>query len=659
MGIKKMFLVFCVFLVSCFLFLASSFAGDVPATMSYQGFVKSNGIVYNGTGYFKFVIVNSAGTISYWTNDGSSNPSPFEPTFSVATTVTNGVYNIILGDTDIPNMQALDKIMFANGVVLYLRVWFSSDGATFERITTDKELTSSAYAFNAQYAQSVAGGTVAVTNGGTGADTAPGARTSLGLAIGTNVQAWDVDLDTLAGLSKSAGNFIVGDGTNWTVQSAATANDDIPYLTRFGCRAGNANKSGGICNSFFGYQAGLSNTVGEGNTAVGYGALDSNINGNYNVSIGLYSMDDNTIGSGNIAIGRMSLVNNTEGSYNTAIGYHTMYDNITNGYNTAVGANALQNNTAAENTAVGCVAMLLNVAGTNNTAMGHQALYSNISGSSNVAVGNDALYSNISSNNVAVGFQALYSSSTGALQNTAVGMQALYSNTSGTNNTASGIFASYYNTSGSFNVSSGYRALMGTYGSSTGGRNVAVGADALLLNATGQNNVAVGYTSLDSNTTGQSNTAVGSGALWASVSVSNGTAVGVSALGQTTGESNTAMGAIAGWTNTTGTNNTFIGYGSDASSSGLTNATAIGYNAIVGQNNSLVLGGTGSYVVKVGIGTSTPASTLDITSTTGALIVPRMSTAQRDAMSGVNGMIIYNTTTNQFNFYENGAWVTK
>jgi hypothetical protein len=62
---------------------------------------------------------------------------------------------------------------------------------------------------------------------------------------------------------------------------------------------------------------------------------------------------------------------------------------------------------------------------------------------------------------------------------------------------------------------------------------------------------------------------------------------------------------------------------------------------------------------KVGIGTANPQGALDIYSTTGALIVPRMTTTERDAMTAVNGMIIYNSATNQFNFYENGAWVTK
>lgn len=61
----------------------------------------------------------------------------------------------------------------------------------------------------------------------------------------------------------------------------------------------------------------------------------------------------------------------------------------------------------------------------------------------------------------------------------------------------------------------------------------------------------------------------------------------------------------------------------------------------------------------VGIGTTSPQGVLDVTSTSGALIVPRMSTTQRGTLPTVNGSIIYNTTDNEFNFYENDAWITK
>ncbi len=71
--------------------------------------------------------------------------------------------------------------------------------------------------------------------------------------------------------------------------------------------------------------------------------------------------------------------------------------------------------------------------------------------------------------------------------------------------------------------------------------------------------------------------------------------------------------------------------------------------------NRMLVTNTGN----VGIGTESPQGALDVSSTTGAFILPRMTTTQRDALTPVNGMIIYNTSTNQFDFYENGSWVTK
>ena len=61
----------------------------------------------------------------------------------------------------------------------------------------------------------------------------------------------------------------------------------------------------------------------------------------------------------------------------------------------------------------------------------------------------------------------------------------------------------------------------------------------------------------------------------------------------------------------------------------------------------------------VGIGTSVPHGALDVSSTTGAFIVPRMTEPQRDALAAIDGMIIYNTTAREFNFREHGEWVTK
>lgn len=49
---------------------------------------------------------------------------------------------------------------------------------------------------------------LAVADGGTGASTAANARTNLGLVIGTNVQAWDADLDTYAGKTAPSGSVV-------------------------------------------------------------------------------------------------------------------------------------------------------------------------------------------------------------------------------------------------------------------------------------------------------------------------------------------------------------------------------------------------------------------------------------------------------------------
>lgn len=62
-------------------------------------------------------------------------------------------------------------------------------------------------------------------------------------------------------------------------------------------------------------------------------------------------------------------------------------------------------------------------------------------------------------------------------------------------------------------------------------------------------------------------------------------------------------------------------------------------------------GGSGTYA-------SWNISVAGIASTSsGALLAPSLTTTQRDALSAVNGMIIYNTTTNTMQGYINSAWI--
>jgi hypothetical protein len=122
---------------------------------------------------------------------------------------------------------------------------------------------------------------------------------------------------------------------------------------------------------------------------------------------------------------------------------------------------------------------------------------------------------------------------------------------------------------------------------STLGPNTAVGDSAMFNNVVGANNTAVGFNALMDNYSGVNNTAVGHGA--------------------------GASGSFFGLTNITGSQNTFIGtYSGQGTTEQLTYATAIGALARVSASYSLVLGGTGDYKVKVGIGTETPGAPLDV-----------------------------------------------
>jgi hypothetical protein len=62
----------------------------------------------------------------------------------------------------------------------------------------------------------------------------------------------------------------------------------------------------------------------------------------------------------------------------------------------------------------------------------------------------------------------------------------------------------------------------------------------------------------------------------------------------------------------------------------------------------------------VGIGTTSPSAPLDVTSTTGGVVFPRLTTAQRDLINGgspTDGETIFNTTTNQVESWNGSSWV--
>ena len=52
------------------------------------------------------------------------------------------------------------------------------------------------------------------------------------------------------------------------------------------------------------------------------------------------------------------------------------------------------------------------------------------------------------------------------------------------------------------------------------------------------------------------------------------------------------------------------------------------------------------------------SSILELRTTTKGMLIPRMTTIQREAISSpAKSLMIYNTSTNQFNFYNGSTWV--
>lgn len=301
-------------------------------------------------------------------------------------------------------------------------------------------------------------------------------------------------------------------------------------------------------------------SLGNGNLASGQSALQNNSTGTSDLAVGDYALNSNTTGCCNIGVGHASLYSNTTGSQNTAIGDGALSANQGGDWNTVFGANA---------------GMSINGV---DSPPGNPVL-----GFGNTAVGKDSLLTDVTGN-----------------QNTAVGHRALFHAT-GSYNTAVGADSQVYNSSGSFNTTLGHDAMVGASGSCTDG----------FASYSGSYNTAVGQSSFCTVTTGSNNTLLG----W------------MSGFLMTSGSNNVVIGYQAGTTNNqananlSGSNNTFVGYQSGPGvSTAINNAAAIGTNAVVSESDAMVLGGTGQYAVRVGIGTSTPSNVFTIGQGSGIAI---------------------------------------
>jgi hypothetical protein len=81
---------------------------------------------------------------TYWSNDGTSSAGS-EPVAAISVGVSNGLFTIVLGDTTIPNMQAIGVSAFTHPN-LQLRIWFNDGVNGFAALSPVQNLTPTPFA---------------------------------------------------------------------------------------------------------------------------------------------------------------------------------------------------------------------------------------------------------------------------------------------------------------------------------------------------------------------------------------------------------------------------------------------------------------------------------------------------------------------------------
>jgi hypothetical protein len=247
---------------------------------------------FTGTGQFRFALLDGGTGATYWSNGTSA----------VSLTVNRGLFWVLLGDTNVANMDtSIPASVFGRNDVR-LRVWFNDGVAGEQQLSPDQRLAAAPYALKAAE--------VLVVNA----------------AGRTNFVARPVQTATSYQLT------VAGDGAG---ESATSANG----TTLIGWRAGR-NLTGGSWNTALGAEA-LSTCAGQGvNTAVGHQALRDMLQA-CNTAIGAGAMKEMTNGVANVAVGWDTMGGSRrDGDYNTALGSRTMRNGTVGSENVCIGYQA-------------------------------------------------------------------------------------------------------------------------------------------------------------------------------------------------------------------------------------------------------------------------------------------------------------------------------
>ena len=157
----------------------------------------------------------------------------------------------------------------------------------------------------------------------------------------------------------------------------------------------------GSANTSAGYDSMAAAILGNFNTAIGESAMSLNNGGSFNTAIGSGALKDQTAGQGNTAIGFDSLNNKEASNFNTAVGYKSLF-NISTGFkNIGIGDDVgLALLTGARNILIGSNANVLNNNDNNSIVIGESAVGV---GSNTTVIGNNSISKAILYGNVGIG----------------------------------------------------------------------------------------------------------------------------------------------------------------------------------------------------------------------------------------------------------------
>ena len=320
---------------------------------------------------------------TFWSNDGTSAGGS-EPGIPVIVPVNNGLFTVALGDTNLPNMAAMDATLFSQPN-LDLRIWFSDGANNFAALDPAQNLTPAPYAIFANTASNLP----------------PSAQLDvIGLSIQNN--------------PGTTPNVIGGSAFNFVTAGIAGAT--------IGGGGGEAGRSNSVTAPF------ATVSGGGGNSA---GGTDANIAGGFDNSIQLNANDSDIAGGQHNTISNGAFYATIGGGYGNNIsspwasigggGYNAIGNNCNSGTVSGGFGNTIADNThdstigGGSFSSIGTNSFASTIAGGSYNSTGANSFAPAIAGGSHNSIGTNASVATIGggTNNAATAFGATVSGGAG------------------------------------------------------------------------------------------------------------------------------------------------------------------------------------------------------------------------------------------------------